>query len=177
MKCVQNKCRKLLPYLLKALAFLPALFLMITIFGFSAQPAAASSQVSGSVSLTLVELGGQLLGQTWSSAQILEYAGRLEHFVRKAAHLTEYFLLAVSLALPLRLFGLRGRRLFLSAGLFCFLFAGLDELHQAFVPGRSPAVKDVCIDTAGSLAGILLTMAVCRLFGRRKELRHSRKKR
>jgi VanZ family protein len=28
-------------------------------------------------------------------------------------------------------------------------YASLDEFHQAFVPGRTPAVTDVLIDTTG----------------------------
>ncbi len=168
MKCFQTFLRKSLRFLWKALTFLPALFMMWTIFGFSAQPSAVSSQVSGTVSVTIVELGERLLNTDWSSRQIQEYARQLEHFVRKAAHLTEYFLLAVSLTLPLWFHRLRGWRLALAVGTFCLLFAGLDELHQAFVPGRSPAVKDVCIDTAGSLGGVFLSMAGARIIGSRK---------
>ena len=35
-------------------------------------------------------------------------------------------------------------------------FAVSDEFHQLFVPGRSGNIKDVFIDTAGSVSGILL---------------------
>ena len=31
-----------------------------------------------------------------------------------------------------------------------------DEFHQYFVPGRSAEFKDVCIDTAGALAGLMI---------------------
>ena len=61
----------------------------------------------------------------------------------------------------LGVYRLRGWRLVLCAGLFCMGFAGLDEWHQSFVPGRSPALRDVFIDTAGSLAGIYATRLVC----------------
>ncbi|MCB0198479.1 MAG: VanZ family protein, partial [Anaerolineae bacterium] len=38
------------------------------------------------------------------------------------------------------------------------LFAVVDELHQVFVPGRTPDVRDLLVD----LAGILLALAVIR---------------
>ena len=35
-------------------------------------------------------------------------------------------------------------------------YAASDELHQLFVPGRSCQFRDVCIDSAGVLAGVLV---------------------
>jgi VanZ family protein len=36
------------------------------------------------------------------------------------------------------------------------LAASVDETIQCFVPDRGPAIKDVCIDSAGVLTGIIL---------------------
>ncbi len=33
------------------------------------------------------------------------------------------------------------------------IFAGLDELHQAWIPGRSPSLSDWAVDLAGIAAG------------------------
>ena len=153
--------KKLLRYLLKPLSFLPALLMMYLIFNFSAQNGDLSGQLSGTVTTDLVELCDDLFDQGWTTQQILHYADILEHYVRKAAHVTEYFLLAVTVAFPLYVYRLRGWRLVLSAGFFCMGFACLDEWHQSFVPGRSPAFRDVLIDTAGSLAGIYATRIIC----------------
>ena len=38
----------------------------------------------------------------------------------------------------------------------CFLYACTDELHQLFIAGRSAEIKDVLIDSFGSLTSILL---------------------
>ncbi|MFQ9396574.1 MAG: VanZ family protein [Lachnospiraceae bacterium] len=35
-----------------------------------------------------------------------------------------------------------------------------DEYHQSFVAGRSPAVKDVCIDSFGVFWGIILVRII-----------------
>ena len=37
----------------------------------------------------------------------------------------------------------------------CLLYASSDEFHQIFVSGRTASVKDVLIDTCGSIVGIL----------------------
>lgn len=36
------------------------------------------------------------------------------------------------------------------------IYASSDEIHQSFVPGRSPMITDVVIDTMGVILGILL---------------------
>lgn len=153
--------KKLLRYLLKPLSFLPAVLMMYVIFNFSAQDGSLSSQLSSSVTTDLVEFCGQVLEKDWDTQQILHYAERLEYYVRKAAHVTEYFLLAVSVSFPLYVYRIRGWKLVLTAGFFCVAFAFLDEYHQSFVPGRSPALRDVLIDTCGSLAGIFITQIIC----------------
>ena len=69
-------------------------------------------------------------------------------------------MLGLTLSLPLYVYRLRGFWLVLAAGLFCAGFAGLDEYHQMFVAGRSPALRDVAIDTAGSITGIYMTRII-----------------
>ena len=53
------------------------------------------------------------------------------------------------------------------AVLIAFLWGLLDEIHQAFVPGRSSDVLDLLADTLGALAGVggrqLLALASSRL--------------
>lgn len=39
--------------------------------------------------------------------------------------------------------------------MICILYAISDEVHQLFVPGRGGQVRDVIIDSAGAIAGIL----------------------
>ncbi len=85
--------------------------------------------------------------------------------VRKAAHVTEYAILAVLLrrafqmALDAR--GWPGRAGVL---LVCGSYACLDEFHQSFVMSRTASALDVVIDTCGAAAGLL----TYELFLRRK---------
>jgi VanZ family protein len=90
--------------------------------------------------------------------------GTWDLFLRKIAHFCEYAILG---ALLLRALGrgeivlgtgfiLSPRLLSIAAGV---AYAATDELHQHFVPGRHAAVRDVAIDAAGVLAGVLLVQS------------------
>ena len=63
------------------------------------------------------------------------------------AHFVEYLVLAFLLA---RAAGSRG------GALGAPLYGISDELHQAFVPGRTATMEDWLFDAAGSLAGVWL---------------------
>lgn len=78
--------------------------------------------------------------------------------VRKGAHMTEYFILALLWwrALHSRhpAANWSARRAAIAL-LLCVLYAASDEFHQAFVKDRSPSVVDVGIDTFGASLAIL----------------------
>ena len=93
--------------------------------------------------------------------QLSQEASHIEFYVRKAAHMTEYCLLSISISFPLYVYGVRGIWLVILAGFVCVGFAGLDEYHQSFVDARGPSVRDVGIDSCGALIGILLVQAFC----------------
>ncbi len=149
--------KKLLRFLLKPLSFVPAVCMMYLIFTFSSQTGADSGALSLKVSNGLVSAANRICDLRWDAAQIAAYADQFHFYVRKLAHVTEYLLLAISIALPLYVYRVRGLWLMLCAGLFCIGFAGLDEYHQSFVAGRGPSLRDVGIDSIGIFIGIYLT--------------------
>ncbi|MGH8337894.1 MAG: VanZ family protein, partial [Gammaproteobacteria bacterium] len=70
----------------------------------------------------------------------------MEHgLVRKAAHFTNYGIL-----FWLLIRGPMQGRPYAALG-FCVFYALLDESHQIFVPGRTPSLYDVAIDSSGAL--------------------------
>jgi VanZ family protein len=86
----------------------------------------------------------------------------LLHFlIRKSGHVMEYFILSL---LVLR--GLRAGRKeshlgwAVAAVAVVAIYAALDEFHQSFVPGRTPAVADVLLDTAGGIAAQIVAALV-----------------
>lgn len=72
--------------------------------------------------------------------------------LRKAAHFTEFTALGMCLAWRFGMLGKGKLRPFL----WGTAAACVDETIQVFVPDRGPAIRDVCIDSAGVLTGIVL---------------------
>lgn len=153
--------KKCILFLMKPLSFIPALAMMLLIFSFSSQNGIDSGQLSYKVSYKLVQTGEKILDKELDEWQIDSYARKIEGPVRKLAHMTEYFILAITVALPFYVYGLRGFPLILVAGIICIGFACTDEYHQSFVAGRGPSVRDVCIDSIGVFFGIMLVRIVC----------------
>ena len=153
--------KKILIHLLKPLSFLPAIVMMYLIYSFSAQTGEVSGTLSYEVSYQIVETKNELLSENKSYDELAYSASSIEFYVRKAAHMTEYCLLAIAISFPLYVYGVRGIWLILLAGVICVGFAGLDEYHQSFVASRGPSVRDVGIDSIGVLIGILLVQAFC----------------
>jgi VanZ family protein len=103
----------------------------------------------------------------WLFPGISEERLALAHFlIRKAAHFTEYAVLAL---LSARAFStsskdqLRRRWFFISLALI-ILYALTDEYHQSFVPSRTSSIYDSLIDMSGGL----ITLVVLGLLWRRK---------
>ncbi len=88
----------------------------------------------------------------------------LNHGFRKTCHITEYAILAFLVVRAIRFGRPRFPLWALPAAFFaCVLYAGTDELHQHFVPGRTASVDDVMIDSSGVAiaVSILAAHAAC----------------
>lgn len=72
--------------------------------------------------------------------------------LRKIAHFTEFSALGMCLAW---FHGMLQKGM-LQPFLWGTLAASVDETIQCFVPDRGPSIRDVCIDSAGVLTGIIL---------------------
>ncbi|MFQ5664201.1 MAG: VanZ family protein [Terriglobia bacterium] len=84
--------------------------------------------------------------------------------IRKLAHVSEYFVLGLVVWRALRRGAAEGwqRRWALGTLAAGVLFAGLDEFHQLFAPGRTASLADVGFDSAGVLLALLLLYAWAR---------------
>ena len=91
--------------------------------------------------------------------------------VRKCAHVAEYAILALLLWRALRSgSALRAKIsiLFGAVLLGCAVVAASDEFHQSFVKSRTSSVRDVLLDIAGALIGLL----ICASFAHRHPKRN-----
>lgn len=135
--------------------------MMVIIYSFSSQEGPDSGRLSYQISYEIVETKNEILNEEKSYETLAYEADSIHYYVRKAAHMTEYFLLAVAISFPLYVYRVRGVWLMLLAGIVCVGFAGFDEYHQSMVAGRGPSVKDVGFDSIGAFVGILLVQAFC----------------
>lgn len=127
---------------------------MVWIFSFSAQNADDSMSLSDGLLNSLLNfLHIDLPEETVTFMRV---------FIRKVAHFSVYMLLGFWVYLLLGVgYTLKAKKACPGAVLWCMLYAASDEVHQLFVSGRSGMIKDVFIDTAGSLCGITLAWIVC----------------
>jgi len=87
---------------------------------------------------------------------------RVQFFMRKLAHVSEYAVLAVLLYRAFVHTALKARRA-LSAGLvllLCAVYAATDEFHQAFVPSRTASLRDVMIDICGAMLAVVFYWSI-----------------
>jgi len=141
---------------------------MVMIFWFSAQEGEDSARLSAGLTQWLLS---KLMPGYNDLPDDMKLAAlqRFGFWVRKAAHFTEYALLGA--ALTAHLHYVIARKIPLCAWGITTLYAMTDELHQMFVGGRGPAVRDVCIDSAGALTGALVGMGIILLWHKRKRNR------
>ena len=111
----------------------------ITIFIFSGMVADDSAEQSGFIRELLTKIFG---------------VGFTEFFIRKLAHMSEYAALGFFSAFAFA-YTFKNAKRFYFGILFTLIYAIGDEIHQLFVPGRSGQVRDVFIDMAGALLGVI----------------------
>lgn len=121
----------------------------ILIFGLSGQNGTESSGLSRKV----VELFTQ-------NEEIID---RVEPYIRKVAHFSEYGLGGVLFTLLLVTYKWTDRKIMFIAILLGIWYASMDEIHQLMVEGRNGSIVDVYIDTLGFSTG------VCRNYGNFKD--------
>ena len=124
------------------------------IFLFSSQHAEESSHLSNIFVQILLQVREKLgVFPQVTDVSLLHLFSTL---VRKGAHVTEYIILCISFLTAFWVSGIRGKGRNIASFVLTFGYACTDEFHQLFVPGRSCQFRDVCIDSAGALTGVLL---------------------
>lgn len=77
--------------------------------------------MSYAVSHKTVEIGNKVLNKNLEEWEIDEAAYRIEYPVRKLAHMTEYFLLAIAVSFPFYVYGVRGIALMVVADSYAWV--------------------------------------------------------
>lgn len=150
-----------------AVCLLIAVYIMI--FLFSADDAAESSSLSVAVTRKLMNLYYHFFsGNNNAVLTVPVVTDDAEAIVRKMAHFTEYMAVGF-LSFGIAVMWMQRIKVgIVAVTLQVFLSAGLDEIHQYFVPGRYASFRDVLIDTAGGIAGIMIVFLVYKIRKRRR---------
>jgi len=139
----------------KITPWIPAMIWMVVIFYMSSQPAWESNSISKGITEQIIEILRRLISLDIETGTWDSLIPELNHYLRKAAHFSAYFILGIFVTFTLIKNGFKKKAFYISF-LFCLLFAISDEVHQLYVPGRGGMLKDVILDSLGSLTGIML---------------------
>ena len=128
----------------------------VSIFAFSAQPATQSDSVSKKITKKVVDIIPATKHKSESEKK--EIVKKINNVIRKCAHYTIFLCLGAFFLS----FGKKNTSLslFFVCCAVCLIYAISDEVHQIFVPGRGPGVKDVLIDFCGALTGMGITSLI-----------------
>lgn len=142
----------------KIILWIAVILLSVQIFRFSDATAAQSSGTSEKIAKTAAKVVSEVTKQDYNA--IFDICHKV---VRKSAHFTEYFLLAVLSTWLAKSYRLSFRFSGILSASYCFLYAISDEIHQTFIPGRSGAAFDVGVDFFGALCGICFFWLISKL--------------
>lgn len=152
----------------KNLIFKRILFLIMLavtfyiIFNFSAQNGETSGSLSTKVTRFIVEVLSKI--KNMDESLKIHYIEKLHPIIRKLAHFSIYTVVGFSLMGFMCTFDIRNIFKVIISFFIGLTYAGTDELHQYFIPGRSARVLDVCIDSVGVLTGIFILIALIVFF-------------
>ena len=142
--------------------------LCVKIFNLSSENGKKSKSSSNSLTKKVIVLFNKDIG-----AEELE---KIDHVVRKVAHLSIYGLLGLLVMGCMETFEKTDIIRITSSSIFTFLYACSDEIHQKYVPGRSGEVRDVFIDFLGAFLGILIIFLICKIVRTVSEKREEKNK-
>ena len=144
--------------------FILTLLTMGVIFGYSSRDSNESEEDSVGVGMFIGHLFVPEFDEL-SDKEQYEYAKKIDHPVRKTAHFTEYMILGLFVLgtlYPKQ--ETKNKKSIISSGFIALLitaiYAGTDEFHQTFVPGRAGRLSDVLIDSSGALLGIFVVTLI-----------------
>lgn len=157
-----SKCKKARIILYVLLAFW-----MILIFVMSSQKASQSSQLSGGIVYKLITVFFSKFDSMPLDDQT-QLVNTITFIVRKSAHFLEYFILGLLATLIMLTYDVKHKLKAIMSVVFCLLYATSDEIHQYFVEGRACRFTDICIDAAGSVVAIVITILIACAINKRR---------
>ncbi|MBU5467322.1 VanZ family protein [Virgibacillus sp. MSJ-26] len=141
----------------KFASWIAVILWMALIFYLSHQPSSVSSGLSSGLLMSILNRVEGII-----PFEGLDM-GTLHHLFRKSAHFIAYLILGMLCFNALKKSYPHAVKSATLAFLICVLYAISDETHQLFIPGRSGEVRDVFIDSLGSITGISIYYMIAQL--------------
>ena len=150
-KGVLKEARKLMTKRKKQTVALTILVVVVLMFiwGNSLVPGETSGEISDGVTAFIARVLG-IESET------------MGHYVRKAAHFTEYAVLGITISVLLLWIGERGKDYFMPLGLCMLACPFIDETIQLFTPDRGAMISDMWIDIGGFALGSVIVLLINR---------------
>lgn len=124
---------------------------MLIIFLFSNQKAEDSSKLSDGI---IVKVANIFVDKELSEEKREIILEKYTTIVRKTTHFIIYLILGILVVNLLCEYNIK--QIILISLFICMLYSISDEFHQLFIDGRSGEIRDILIDTMGSLVGIII---------------------
>ena len=138
----------------KIVLWILVIFWMGIIFYFSSFNGVDSTSQSKGLLRHTIGRVVEIINPNISDIKKEEIIEKLDMPIRKLAHASVYFILAILVFLLVSSYGIKNKLLI--SFIICFLYACTDEIHQLFVSERSGEVLDVLIDSFGAFLALLL---------------------
>lgn len=126
------------------------------IFGFSSQDGEKSGSISKKITEEIVKRIPQIQEKEQDERELITQ--RTEKVIRKLAHFSIYTVVGILLMALISTYQIKERNKTIISIIIGIIYACSDEIHQSFVPKRSPMITDVMIDTMGVMLGILIIL-------------------
>lgn len=151
--------------ILQIILLVLAIFIPLTIFSFSSQNGEASQGLSRKISGKIVEITS--IGQDLNEYELAERINKVDRVIRKIAHFSLYTILGITIMSFFCTIKMEDKKRVIITTIIGMLYAISDEIHQIFVPDRSPHVTDVMLDTLGVIFGVLIVLLVIKVYQER----------
>lgn len=114
-------------------------------------------------------LSRKLVGIFTQNQEIID---KVEPYIRKVAHFSEYGLGGILFTLLLSTYNWKDRKIMIISIALGIWYSSMDEIHQLMVDGRNGSVIDVYIDTLGFSTGVCGIMVILKIIqGNKKEIK------
>lgn len=116
-----------------------------------------SNNLSRSIGGTIIKITNNLKITNITDENMEDIITTINKPIRKLAHITEYFILAILVFNLLKKFKIKLAKYYLTF-ILCFSYSLLDEFHQTFINGRTGQFIDCLIDMIGVIIYLLIVI-------------------